>query len=1131
MNRLLATAAAAALAAGLAMPAAANTLRFQMNPNFDTGGVRQLFLFGQAGASGTVTNGAGFSSAFTLGADGFAVLNIPVGNELGSATIENKGFLVNSSQAISGYYLSKRANSTDMTYLIDGSRLGTDHVVAGYQNIQPDQISVQASVDNTTVTFRPIGAAEFQVTLNAGQTYMYTATTNLTGSRVLASSPIAVFSGNRCTNIPTNVGACDHIVEQMPSVDKLSSSYLLAQTPRTGTLGNVYRAVATQDNTTITQNGVVVATLNAGQFHEGRVAGGVELVGSKPILVAQYLIGQGQASANTDPAMTIVPGADQWLSSYVFATPSGAADFPVDFVSIIIRTTDLSTLTLDGSPANTSGFQVLGSTLFSFGNIDVSSTVGAFSISAANPFQLLLSGFNDFDSYFTYGGAAFSPGASPPPDEEPPPPDNTARVYWDGNGPNGDGIVQGGDGTWTTTSGNFTNANGAGFGANNPQPSTVIFGGTGGTVTVSNANGPVTVTGMTFTVNGYTITGDAVTLSGATANLTVEGADNTATIAAPLTGASALVKLGAGTLSLTNASNSYAGGTVISEGTLRGVLGAFGSGDISVGSRLVLDVGANGALANLLTGSGAIEKTGTGVLTINGSNGFSGSFAVNGGGLAVLGTLPAAVALNAGTLSGTGTIGSLVAASGTVVAPGPVVGTLTVTGNASFLSGSRYNVDVTSTGTSDRIVSATANIASGTTLNVTKTDAPRLVLGTRYTVLSTGPSGRTGSFAALTGDTRVSQFISVVQELDASNIYLGVRQTGSFASAAGTPNQIAAATGADNTGNGSLYNAIAYLPDATSARAAFDQVSGEIHATARGQTVQDSRFVREALSAHLQSPSESRKGLWVSAYGSWGRTDGDGNAAKVSRDIGGFFMGGDVLQGENYSAGVLAGYGTATINVADRFSRATTDDFHVGAYGGFTSGNVIGHVALVHMWRNLDTRRTVSFPGFSDTLTAAYRTNLTQMLAELGYRFDAGDIAIEPFAQVAYLDVTTNAIAESGGAARLASGKTSDDFWVTTLGARVKYGLPLGNGSFGVTAEAGWRHVGDGRETTPISFNLPAGPGFAIQGVPFGRDVAALGLILSGSVAKNVEIDFGYRGQVGAGVKDHGVRGGVVVRF
>ena len=1167
-KRFLGSAAALALAIGMAAPAAANSLYFQMNPNL-LSGPRQVFLFGQPGVTGTVTGPGGFLADFTLGTDGFAIVSLNLADQLTSGVVENKGFRVDSSSAISGYFLNRAPATTDMTYLIDGSRLGTDHVVASYGS--SSQMSAQATQDGTTVTMTAAnGTVLFNATLNAGETYMVQSG-DLTGSRITSDKPIAVFSGNQCTNIIR--GACDHIVEQIPSVDKLSSSYLMGQTPRTGTLGNPYRAIATQDGTEIRQNGTLVATLDAGQFHEGLVVGGVEVTGSKPFMMAKYLPGQGEGF-ETDPAMTIVPGSDQWLSSYVFAAPSGEADFEADFVSIVIRTSDISTLRLNGTAPDTSGFATLGSTLFSYGNIDVSLNVGAFSISAASPFQLLLSGFDFFDSYFTYGGAAFSPGASPPGDEQ--------RVHWDGLGPADDGIVQGGDGTWTTTSTNFTFSDGATNGAQDPQPSTVVFGGTGGTVTVSNVDGDVSVTGMTFNVDGYVITGDAVTLAGGTAAFTVT-AGNTATIQSRLTGEAGLSMAGGGLLHLASA-NDFTGDLTVNLGTVRGGLTSFGTGLVTVNDKLIIDATSNDVpvFRNLLAGGGTIYKQGNGLLWIKGENSFSGELQVLAGTLRVdpgevmngstvtdggiseqtqeiaFNGLGAALVRLGGTMDngdgnmeenngvsapplliGTGSVGGFVAMAGSTVSPGPGIATLTVTGlngtpagNAVFESGSTYQVEVTSTGQSDRIVvTGTANIATGTTLSFTKTDAPRFVLGTRYTVLSTD-GGRTGSFATLSGPTRVSRFISVVQETDVNNVYLAVRQTSSFASAARTPNQIAAATGADSAGNGTLYTAIAYLDTDAQAQAAFDQVSGELHPSVRGATVQDTRFVREALSSHMQALDDTRKGLWMSAYGSWGTTDSDGNAAEMKRDIGGFFLGFDALRGDNYAIGVLGGYGRATINVVDRGGgRATSDDIHIGAYAGFRSGKFIANVSLTHMWRNLDTRRTVTMAGFTDTLTASYQTEVTQFFGEAALSLPAGKLALEPFVQLAYADVTTDPIAEVGGAARLTAARVSDGYLISTLGGRIKYGLPVGDGKFGITAEAGWRHFGGGRETTPIIFNLQAGPAFAVQGVPIGRDVAALGLIVSGQIGKGIEVDFGYRGHVGNGVKDHGVRGGIVVRF
>lgn len=401
--------------------ASASTLYFQMNPNLNSG-PRQAFVFGQANTAGTITGSGGFSMPFNLGINGFSVIDIPISDQLGSGVVENKGYRIDAATPISGYYLSRAPASTDMSYLIDGDKLGLHHVVAGYQNIFNDQMSVQATQDNTVVTFRPKGEAAFDVVLNAGQTYMVDRFRDLTGSFIDSSKPVAVFSGNLCTDVPTGVFACDHIVEQIPSIDKLSKSYLLSQTPRTGTLGNVARIVATADNTQIKIDGVTVATINAGDFYETRVAGGVTVDASKPVLVAQYLIGQNQAGANTDPAMSIVAGSDQWLKSYVFSTPSGTADFPTDFISIIAETADLGSLLVNGNPINPADFNALGGSGFSYGNVDVSAISGVFNIIGASNFQLLLEGFDSFDSYFTYGGAAFSPGASPPPPPPPPPP-------------------------------------------------------------------------------------------------------------------------------------------------------------------------------------------------------------------------------------------------------------------------------------------------------------------------------------------------------------------------------------------------------------------------------------------------------------------------------------------------------------------------------------------------------------------------------------------------------------------------------------------------------------------------------------------------------------------------------------
>jgi outer membrane autotransporter protein len=463
-----------------------------------------------------------------------------------------------------------------------------------------------------------------------------------------------------------------------------------------------------------------------------------------------------------------------------------------------------------------------------------------------------------------------------------------------------------------------------------------------------------------------------------------------------------------------------------------------------------------------------------------------------------------------------------------------------VAGDVAFATGSIFDVELLSTGATDLLdATGAATIATGAVLRFVKLDAPRFVLGRRYTVLS-ADAGRTGTFV-LSGPTRVSQFISVVAEYDANNAYLGVRQTSSFASAGGTPNQIAAATGVDNAGNGALFTAIAYLPDAASARAAFDLVSGEIHASIQGLTFEDTRFVREAVGSRLASPGDDREAIWFHGYGAWGNWDGDGNAADVDRDISGFFMGADTVIADRFTIGILGGYGRAEIEVGDRASEATAKDFHLGGYAGFGSAGAIqgsenaaglsARLGLANMWRDISTTRQVAIPDYVRTVTGDYDASVFQVFGELGYRFDMGTVGLEPFGGFAYIDVSSDGFREQGGEASLANAEDMDrQYWMSQLGGRAYLGLPVGGGRFGVTGSAAWRHAG-GDVNDRLAMRFASGPAFAISGVPIAEDAAALAVSVTGKIRDRFEIDFGYSGQIGGGMQDHGVRGSVLLKF
>ena len=159
----------------------------------------------------------------------------------------------------------------------------------------------------------------------------------------------------------------------------------------------------------------------------------------------------------------------------------------------------------------------------------------------------------------------------------------------------------------------------------------------GGTLILTNDNiysGNTTISGGTLQIgNGGTsgsIAGDIAN----NANLTFNRS-NDLTYAGMISGSGNLTKAGTGTLILTG-DNIYTGGTTISGGTLQiGNGGTSGSiaGDIANNANLTFNRSDDLTYAGMISGSGNLNKAGTGTLTLTGDNSYSGGTKITGGSL------------------------------------------------------------------------------------------------------------------------------------------------------------------------------------------------------------------------------------------------------------------------------------------------------------------------------------------------------------------------------------------------------------------------------------------------------------------------------------------------------------------
>lgn len=442
--------------------------------------------------------------------------------------------------------------------------------------------------------------------------------------------------------------------------------------------------------------------------HVMTVSGGAVLGGSGRIN-GTVTIGNATLAAGNSPG-TLTFGNDLMLGAgsilaFELGAPGGVAGVDSDLVTVGRN------LTLDGTldVIDAGGFGEGLYRLFNYGGAltDNGLELGALP-TGVTPASLAIQ-----TSVANQVNLIFAEGGTTPPDAP------TSFPFWDGSATMANGQIEGGSGTWTTTSANWTTTAATANGAFNPEDLLIFTGSmpgeeeqvqgatfarlapqitaalpsaSAGTVTVDASEGAITLeNGMQFAVTGYTLTGDDIVLAatepcgecsplpGQTIVRVGDGTDASAsfvaTIESRLVGESGLLKTDRGTLILSGA-NSYSGGTEIADGMLQGDATSL-QGDIAVGSGgiLLFTQGDAGTYEGTLSGAGIVAKQGAGMLRLTGESfAFDGTASLTEGELAVDGALGSALfTLEAGaaaTLSGAGRIGGSVVVEDATVSPG-----------------------------------------------------------------------------------------------------------------------------------------------------------------------------------------------------------------------------------------------------------------------------------------------------------------------------------------------------------------------------------------------------------------------------------------------------------------------------
>lgn len=714
-----------------------------------------------------------------------------------------------------------------------------------------------------------------------------------------------------------------------------------------------------------------------------------------------------------------------------------------------------------------------------------------------------------------------------------------------------------------------------------------------GTVILNNANtyaGGTTISGGTLAVTDDANLGQVagvLTFNGGTLRTSTNGGldvglDRPITLQAPggtvetdintvlagnIGGTGGLTKTGFAILSISGIT-SYAGATNV----VAGILQADSSGELSAASAFTISAGAtlelrgdhsigslagagevrNFLAAGLTTGfdntsttfsgiiSGAapfsLVKVGSGTQTLSGINTYVGTTTVNGGTLAVDGSIASSsltTVNSGGTLGGNGIVGNTVINAGGTLAPGNSIGLLTVQGSLVFAAASSYLVEV-SPASVDRVNVTGAATLGGAT--VTANFAAGAYVAKQYTILNAA-GGVSGTFSGPVNTNLPSGFNSSLS-YDANNAYLNLALN--FVPPPGTGLNVNQQNVANTLVN--FFNTTGGIPIVFGGltAAGLTQISGET-ATGSQQTtfnamnqfmgVMTDPFIagrgdpisaggnpnayaedgslayaarrkpNDALAAiYTKAPPlvqsfAQRWSVWAAGFGGSQTTSGDptalgSNNTRASLAAGA--VGADYRISPNTLAGfALAGGGTNfSIN---GFGSGGSDLFQAGAFIRHNVGPAYITGALAYGWQDVTTDRTVTVAGI-DRLRAQFNANAWSGRAEGGYRFASHGFGWTPYAAGQFTTLELPAYAEQAivgtNTFALAYGAKSVTATRSELGLRTDRSFAVENGIFTLRSRAAWAHDFNPDRTISATFQTLPGASFVVNGARQAADAA-----------------------------------------
>jgi autotransporter-associated beta strand protein len=274
-----------------------------------------------------------------------------------------------------------------------------------------------------------------------------------------------------------------------------------------------------------------------------------------------------------------------------------------------------------------------------------------------------------------------------------------------------------------------------------------------------------------------------------------------------------------------------------------------------------------------------------------------------------------------------------------------------------------------------------------------------------------------------------------------------------------------------------------------------------------------------------QNVQPDRWGVFAVGMGDFGTVASDGNGAGYQYSTGGTMAGMDFRFAKDLVGGLLLGYDQS--GSSQSAGTVSVTGGQLGFYAGLKEEAFHLNAMVDGGFDNYSTQRA-ALGGTAEGSTSGIET--TGQL-NVGYDLQMDALQISPFASGQFTQVNVNGFTETGSMTPLTFGSQNESYVSSDLGVALSRNWQVGGVQLSPSLSAAWEHVYQGNNDS-LTANLGTGNSFTVNGSATGTDGAVLSAGLDARFAKGFNLYADYQGKVGlTNYTEQNLSGGLAVGF